>query len=83
MQLRPHQQRALDAFVSHTKGQVIIPTGGGKTLVAIKDAQRQFEEGNNTIVVVAPRILLAHQLCAEFLEPVSYTHLTLPTIYSV
>ena len=68
MQLRPHQQRALDALASHTKGQVIIPTGGGKTLVAIKDAQRQFEEGNNTIVVVAPRILLAHQLCAEFLE---------------
>ena len=68
MQLRPHQQRALDAFVSHTKGQVIIPTGGGKTLIAIKDAQRQFEEENKTIVVVAPRILLAHQLCAEFLE---------------
>ncbi len=68
MQLRPHQQRALDALASHTKGQVIIPTGGGKTLIAIKDAQRQFEEGNNTIVVVAPRILLAHQLCAEFLE---------------
>ena len=69
MQLRPHQQRALDALASHTKGQVIIPTGGGKTLVAIKDAQRQIEKGyNQTIVVVAPRILLAHQLCAEFLE---------------
>ena len=68
MQLRPHQQRALDAIARNSKGQVIIPTGGGKTLVAIMDAIRQFEAGNKTIVVVAPRILLAHQLRAEFTE---------------
>ena len=68
MQLRPHQQRALDAIANHSKGQIIIPTGGGKTLVAIMDAIRQFEAGNKTIVVVAPRILLAHQLRAEFTE---------------
>ena len=68
MQLRPHQQRALDAIAKHSKGQIIIPTGGGKTLVAIMDAIRQFEAGNKTIVVVAPRILLAHQLRAEFTE---------------
>ena len=68
MQLRPHQQTALDAIASNSKGQVIIPTGGGKTLVAIKDAVRQCEEGRKTIVVVAPRILLARQLCEDFRE---------------
>ena len=35
----------------------------------IKDAKRQFDaDGPTTIVVVAPRILLAEQLCKEFLE---------------
>ena len=68
MQLRPHQQTALDAMQKHSKGQIIVPTGGGKTLVAIHDAMRQLEDGHKTIVVVAPRILLADQLSSEFLE---------------
>ena len=50
------------------KGQVIVPTGGGKTMCMITDAQRQFSEGYNTIVVVAPRILLAQQLSSDFLK---------------
>ena len=31
MQLRPHQQDALDSMEKHDKGQIIVPTGGGKT----------------------------------------------------
>jgi len=53
-----------------SKGQIIVPTGGGKTLVAINDAMRQLEDGHKTIVVVAPRILLAEQLSSEFLEEI-------------
>jgi predicted helicase len=69
IQLRPHQQRALDALLQYRKGQVIIPTGGGKTNVAIFDALREFQsDAPKTIVVVAPRILLAEQLSSEFLE---------------
>ena len=68
MQLRPHQQTALDAMQKYSKGQIIVPTGGCKTLVAIHDAMRQLEDGHKTIVVVAPRILLADQLSSEFLE---------------
>jgi predicted helicase len=69
IQLRPHQERALAALVKYLKGQVIIPTGGGKTNVAIFDAIREFlKETPQTIVVVAPRILLAEQLSSEFLE---------------
>ena len=72
MQLRPHQQRALDAMLTADKGQIIVPTGGGKTLVAIKDAVRRYAsaETPQTIVVVAPRIMLATQLSAEYLEHV-------------
>ena len=70
--LRPHQQRALDALSKYLKGQCIFPTGGGKTLVAIMDAVREFQkETPQTIVVVAPRILLAEQLCSEFLEHIT------------
>ena len=69
MHLRPHQQEALAAMLAHAKGQVIVPTGGGKTNIAVFDAMREFlKETPQTIVVVAPRILLAEQLSAEFLE---------------
>ena len=69
MQLRPHQEQAIKAMLRNDKGQVIVPTGGGKTICMIQDAKREFEsEAVSTIVVVAPRILLANQLSAEFLE---------------
>jgi predicted helicase len=69
IQLRPHQQRALDALSKYLKGQIVIPTGGGKTNIAIFDALRQFQsDAPKTIVVVSPRILLAEQLSSEFLE---------------
>jgi len=67
--LRPHQRQACDAMQAHDLGQIIIPTGGGKTICMIEDAKKQLEShGPKTIVVVAPRILLANQLCSEFLE---------------
>ena len=67
--LRPHQRQACDAMLKHTKGQVIIPTGGGKTMCMIQDALDHFAiHDAGIIVVVAPRILLAQQLCSEFLE---------------
>ena len=69
IQLRPHQQRGLDAMIEHLKGQLIMPTGAGKTLTMIADTVREFgKETPQTIVIVAPRILLATQLCSEFLE---------------
>ena len=48
------------------KGQVIVPTGGGKTFIMIQHAK----EVTGNIVVVAPRILLAQQLCDDFMEHV-------------
>jgi predicted helicase len=69
IQLRPHQERGVAAMQQHNKGQIIVPTGGGKTLKMIYDCLRQLQsETPQTIVVVAPRILLAEQLSSEFLE---------------
>ena len=71
MPLRPHQTDALDAMANHTKGQIIVPTGGGKTMCMIDDTKRVFRTQEfATIVVVAPRILLAEQLSSEFLEEI-------------
>ena len=71
MQLRPHQEKVLEALARHPKGQIIVPTGGGKTLIAIKDAIRRLNGLTDpTLVVVAPRILLAEQLSSEFLEEI-------------
>ena len=68
--LRPHQTSAVAAMERAGKGQIIVPTGGGKTLMGITDAVRRLESSFSpiTIVVVAPRILLANQLCEEYME---------------
>ena len=67
MQLRPHQEQALQSMLDNDKGQVIVPTGGGKTMCMIMDTVRQLKM-YGTVVVVAPRILLAEQLYKEFME---------------
>ena len=69
IKLRLHQQETLDVMQLQSKGQLIVPTGGGKTMCMIEDAKIQFASSlPKTIVVVAPRILLAQQLCEDFLE---------------
>ena len=70
MQLRPHQTQALQAMADNDLGQVIVPTGGGKTMCMIMDTVRQLKM-YGTVVVVAPRILLAEQLYKEFMEIVN------------
>ena len=76
--LRPHQERVVNSLRDNSRGQVIVPTGGGKTLCMIKDAQSQFnscdwdvilkDPDRKTIVIVAPRILLAQQLSEDFIQ---------------
>lgn len=69
IQLRSHQQRGLEAMLKYRIGQLIMPTGAGKTLTMIADAIKEFSNSDRrTIVVVSPRIMLAEQLSSEFLE---------------
>ena len=82
--LRPHQRKALNEMLAHDKGQLIIPTGGGKTLCMIHDIveNQKYIDNGSTIVVVAPRILLAEQLCSEFLEVIDTTHTHVMHVHS-
>ncbi|AGH31749.1 helicase [Synechococcus phage S-SKS1] len=82
--LRPHQHEAVNAMWQNNKGQVIIPTGGGKTICMIDDAITNMEVRHHgqTFVVVAPRILLAEQLCSEFLEVIDTTHTHIMHVHS-
>lgn len=68
--LRPYQQKALDLLKKYNKGQLIIPTGGGKTLIFMEDVKDRIlsSDSNLTIVIVAPKILLSAQLYQEFQE---------------
>ena len=71
-------------MLAYNKGQIIVPTGGGKTLTMIVDTQRRHDVINNgtTTVVVAPRILLAEQLCSEFLEVVDTANTHIMHVHS-
>jgi len=68
MQFRLFQQRIFDKMLSFDSGRVLVPTGGGKTYIMIRHSMVMIENGCKTILVVAPRILLANQLCSEFTE---------------
>ena len=78
IKLHDHQLRVIDKLNKHQRGQVIVPTGGGKTLCMITDAKCELQGEKQTLVVVAPRILLAQQLSSDFLEhlddPVKVMH---------
>ena len=83
MQLRPHQREACDAMLKHNRGQIIVPTGGGKTMCMIRDAIDTIDRLDiSTIVVVAPRILLAEQLCSEFLEHIDIEDVEILHVHS-
>ena len=77
MELRDHQKKITHLMTTEQKGKILVPTGGGKTLTMIQDTAHVHQSKcGHTTVVVAPRILLAEQLCSEFMELIdgSYTH---------
>ena len=82
--LRPHQKDIVDRMLAYDKGQIIVPTGGGKTICMIQDVVEncKYIDNGMTTVVVAPRILLAEQLCSEFLELIDTTHTHVMHVHS-
>ena len=66
--LRPHQKEVFSLMRENSKMLTIAPTSAGKTIIMIADAKHRFTEGesNKTILVVAPKLVLAQQLSLEF-----------------
>ena len=63
----------------HSRMLTVAPTSAGKSIMMISDAKHRFTEGESskTILVVAPKILLAQQLSEEFekfISDVSIAH---------
>lgn len=71
-ELRMYQKEArsnIDEFLAsqETAGRVIIPTGGGKTLVESLTLRKQINESERDVhIVLAPRIALVNQLIKEY-----------------
>lgn len=84
LRLRPHQQRGLDAMLSASKGSIYQPTGAGKTLQQIMHSKALLDasERGLTAVIVAPRILLAEQLCSEYLEVIDTKNVHIMHVHS-
>jgi superfamily II DNA or RNA helicase len=73
--LYQHQQEAFDEAVSQiaanpesAKGRIVIPTGGGKTLLEALLLEYNYTNNSKTGIhlVLVPRIMLGNQLLAEF-----------------
>ena len=84
--LRPHQTKTVKAMLYHKKGQVIVPTGGGKTMCMIEDVKREIKQDlmDTFIVYGSPKcyvdgIEIKGEGFVMTTKSVSYTHLTLPT----
>ena len=82
IQLRPNQSRGCDAMIVNDKGQILFPTGGGKTLTMIMDVKRILDIQPQTIVVVVPRILLIEQICHEFLDVIDTKNVHVMHVHS-
>ena len=56
--LRPYQLKALEAWRSNgRRGVVVMPTGAGKTFVALAAAAEALQQGESVLVLVPTRIL--------------------------
>ena len=55
MQLRPYQNRAVDsvddAFAEVRSALIVLPTGGGKTIVFSKVAEREIQRGGRVLIL--------------------------------
>ncbi len=57
VELKPFQREALDSWMSERRGIIVLPTGAGKTYIALK----AMEELNVSTLVVVPTLPLLEQ----------------------
>ena len=66
--LREYQRDASSAIFSNIKGQIILPTGSGKSLIAIDAIYNEIKlsvKKSPVFLIMTPRIVLTYQLLGE------------------
>ena len=66
--LRPYQNGASSSISTNTIGQIILPTGTGKSLIAIDSIYNEIcmlKGQSPVIMIMTPRIVLTYQLLGE------------------
>lgn len=66
--LREYQSEASYSIAANTKGQIILPTGTGKSLIAINALYNEIRLNKGKticIMIMTPRIVLTYQLLGE------------------
>jgi len=69
--LREYQQEASATIFSNIKGQIILPTGTGKSLIAINAIYNEISYSTKKspcILIMTPRIVLTYQLLGEVIS---------------
>ena len=62
MKLRKYQKECLQAMFKDAKGRIILPTGSGKSYIALEHISTRIQKyGAKVSVVFVPRIMLAKQ----------------------
>ena len=52
MELRTHQKEALEVMNHKRKGIICVPTGGGKTMIAIEHVKKLFDRPTFTLSLI-------------------------------
>lgn len=67
MQLRPYQKKARNSVITTSSGQVIAPTGTGKSVIqgAVFESAIKMSDGFGIYVILTPRIMLTNQLMKD------------------
>ena len=83
---RAHQNQALKAINEHDRGQILLPTGTGKTRIQVamivQDMLVKTQERTSGVYVIAShRLLLNKQLMNELLDLCLQCHLPVNALY--
>jgi superfamily II DNA or RNA helicase len=70
LDLRAHQNNALNSLSAAVRGIINLPTGTGKTLIQSRKIVNEITAsvGTKVYVVLSPRILLSNQLMGDVKE---------------
>jgi superfamily II DNA or RNA helicase len=82
MELRDYQKGATKSVLDTKLGQVILPTGTGKSIIQSTVIELRIEQGNRgfgVFVIITPRILLTNQLMRSAVKHLADTDINLST----